>query len=135
MDARTGSEGPEGPGLFMTELRVPDWPGAVAWFVAVLGLRVVLRDEPGRFALLSAGGGMLALKGSAHGDPSPGPSGVRLVFLVADVDAEFVRLGALGVAVSPPADSPTEPYREARLVAPCGTPVTLFSWKRDAPGV
>lgn len=116
-----------GTELFMTELRVADWPGAVAWYAQTLGLRLLRRDDPNRFALLAAGGGRLALKGD---DAASGPrtSGVRLVFLVADVDAEHARLASLGVPASTPANHPREPYRETRLTDPEGTAVTLFSW-------
>jgi len=123
--ARPADAGPE---LFMTELRVSAWADSVRWYVEVLGLALTLRDEASGFALLAAGQGRLALK---RAEDAPG-RGVRLVFLVADVDAEHARLVALGVTVTPPVDHPREPYREIRLTDPDGTPVTLFGWR--APG-
>lgn len=116
-----------GIALFMTELEVVDWGATLAWYEQTLGLRVLLRDEPGQFALIGAGSGRLALKGTSV--PGGGPKGVRLIFLVLDVDAEYDRLRRLGQPVSPPADHPREPYRQLRLVDPSGTPITLFSWR------
>jgi predicted enzyme related to lactoylglutathione lyase len=115
-----------GTELFMTELHVSDWAATVAWYVDVLGLRLLRADEPHQFALLAAGNGRLALKGAT--DPGSRTAGVRLVFLVADVDAEHARLHESGVEASPPADHPREPYRETRLADPEGTPITLFAW-------
>ncbi len=111
--------------LFLTELRVADWPGAVRWYVEVLGMRAVLEDAEHRFALLEAGGGRLALKG---GEPAgEGRGAVRLTFRVDDVDAERARLVGLGVAVGEPSDNRRQRYREVRLADPEGTPITLFS--------
>lgn len=116
-----------GTELFMIELHVADWAATVAWYVETLGLRPLRTDEPHQFALLAAGNGRLALKGCS--DDTGRASGVRLVFLVADVDAEHARLRAIGVEGSKPADHPREPYRETRLADPQGTPITLFAWR------
>lgn len=108
----------------MVELRVADWPVAVAWYVGTLGMRVVLRDEPNGFALLEApDGGRIALKA---GEPTGG--GPRLVFRVDDLDAVCARLAAAGVAVTEPVADDREPYRSSRLVDPAGTLITLFAW-------
>jgi catechol 2,3-dioxygenase-like lactoylglutathione lyase family enzyme len=115
-----------GTELFMTELHVADWPATVGWYVEVLGLRLLRSDAERRFALLAAGNGRMALRGVEA--PAGPATGVRLVFLVADVDAEHERLRSLGVEASPPADHPREPYRETRLTGPEGTPITLFAW-------
>ena len=116
-----------GTELFMTELHVADWPGTVAWYVDTLGLRLLRKDDERQFALLAAGSGRLALKGI---DAQEGPVvGVRLVFVVTDVDAEYERFRSLDVEASPPADHPREPYRETRLNDPEGTPITLFAWR------
>ena len=115
-----------GTELFMTELHVVDWPATVAWYVEVLGLRLLRTDEARRFALLATGNGRLALRGVEA--PAGPATGVRLVFLVADVDVEYERLRSLGVEASSPADHAREPYRETRLADPVGTPITLFAW-------
>jgi catechol 2,3-dioxygenase-like lactoylglutathione lyase family enzyme len=115
------------PTFFMTELSVANWSGTLRWYVDVLGLRVVFRDEPNGFALLAAGPARLALK-RATGQLG-GSERIRLVFHVDDVDAEHARLVGLGVKASYPADHPREPYREVRLNDPEGVAITLFSWK------
>ena len=46
-----------GPDLFMTVIKVADWPRAVAWYVDTLGLLAVLTDPEREFALLAAGTG------------------------------------------------------------------------------
>jgi len=124
---------PEGsapkPALFMTEIRAVDWRGAVDWYRDVLGLNLSFRDESGGFALFSTGEGRLAVKKADPETSADDRSHVRLVFRVADVDAEHGRLSALGVEATEPADHPREPYREIRLTAPEGTPITLFAWK------
>ena len=54
-----------GPDLFMTVIKVADWPRAVAWYVDTLGLLAVLTDPEHEFALLAAGTGRLATPGGA----------------------------------------------------------------------
>lgn len=110
--------------LFMIEVRVADLARAGRWYVDVLGLRPVLDDPGGRFVLLEAGSGRMALK---EGPPSADRGAVRLIFRVADVDAERVRLAGLGVEVGEVTES-AEGYREVRLADPDGTPIRLFSW-------
>lgn len=113
--------------LFMVEVRVGDWPGAVSWYRDVLGLPVRLVDEAGRFALLGAGPGQVALKGSDDDRPR---GALRLVFRVEDVEAERARLVALGVAVGDMIVDEAEGYREIRLEDPDGTPIGLFDLGR-----
>jgi predicted enzyme related to lactoylglutathione lyase len=115
-----------GPELFMTELLVADWPAQVQWYAETLGLRLSLRDEAGGFALFTGSHGRLALRRGPVSDPSHGK--IRLVFQVADVEAECARLAARGVAMSVPRDHPREAYREVRLTDPEGTSITLFCW-------
>ena len=112
----------------MTEIRVGDWRAAVGWYRAVLGLRVVLEDAPGEFALLEVGPaeGRLALKGGT-GDHPGGRGVVRLVFEVDDLERWQADLTAQGVEVAGPTRS-AEGYREIRIVDPEGTPIGLFSW-------
>jgi predicted enzyme related to lactoylglutathione lyase len=126
MDVMTTASSEPGLALYLTEIKVTQWADLVRWYVDVLGLPLVLEDAPLQYALLEAGPGRLALKGgSATGLAR---DAVRLVFEVADVDAERDRLVGLGVTVSAPEDS-AEGYRAIRLSDPEGTPLTLFSWK------
>lgn len=125
-----------GPVLAMTEIRVVDWEGTLRWYEETLGLHTVLLDDHHQFALLAAGASRLALKGigpQPPGTPTRGADGVRLVFRVDDVDAEFARLRGLGIEVSEPADHPRERYREVRLADNEGNPITLFQWRGDPP--
>jgi catechol 2,3-dioxygenase-like lactoylglutathione lyase family enzyme len=115
-----------GPELFLTEIKVTDWPRAVRWYVEILGLRVVLSDPESCYALLAAGSGRLALKGDDTAEN--GREAVRLVFQVEDAEAERARLAALGVVVGPLRLISREGYREVRLADPEGTPITFFSW-------
>ena len=117
-----------GTALYLTEIKVTDWPEMVRWYVATLGLRLALEDTPHQYALLEAGpgSGRIALKGG--GSPGLLHGAVRLVFEAADVDAERDRLVRRGAAVSAAEESP-EGYRAIRLRDPEGTPITLFCWK------
>lgn len=120
---------PVPPSLFMVEVPVADWPAAVHWYTACLGLRGLLRDERNGFALLEAGPGKIALKRIPPADEAPSDSPrPRLVFEVPDVDAARARLLSQGVPVGPATDYPAEEYREVRLADPEGTPITLFGW-------
>jgi predicted enzyme related to lactoylglutathione lyase len=115
--------------LYLTEIKVTDWPTMVRWYVTNLGLRLAREDVPHQYALLESGGGRIALKGGRPAGTLAGP--VRLVFETADVDAVRTRLAAAGVDVSPPEESP-EGYRTIRLRDPERTPITLFCWKLKA---
>lgn len=107
----------------MVELTVADWPRSVAWYRDVLRLGVGLIDEPNRFTLLTADNGVVALKaGSAN------PGTVRLVFNVGDLDAELLRVGALGVSPESPVKLTPEGYRRATLRDPDGHRIDLFEW-------
>ena len=108
--------------LFMAEVRVADLAASRRWYVDALGLRPILEDPAGRFLLLEAGGGRVALK---QGATAEGRGAVRLIFRVGDVAAELTRLVGLGVAAGPVTSSP-EGYREVRLADPDGTPIHLF---------
>ena len=112
------------PELFMVEVRVADLAASRRWYVEVLGLEPVLDDREGRFLLLGAGTGRVALK---EGDGPADRGAVRLMFRVEDVGAACDRLVGLGVAVGPITES-AEGYREARLADPDGTPIRLFAW-------
>lgn len=126
---------PEPPSLFMVEVPAADWPAAVHWYTACLGLRGLLRDDRNGFALLGAGAAKVALKRvDSTILNAPGPPRPRLVFEVPDVDAARDRLLALGVPVGPAVDYPAEEYREVRLADPEGTPITLFGWVERGTG-
>lgn len=115
--------------LFMVQLAVADWARATAWYTGALGLKLLLCDEAGRFALLSAGTVRLALKEGATV-----ASGALLAFEVADVDGEVVRLEAQGVAPDGPVRDSPEGYREAIFRDPDGHRLSLFQWVRQ-PGL
>lgn len=117
-----------GPDLFMIVLKVADWPGMVNWYVERLGLLEILVDEQHRFALLAAGGGRLALQGDQGGGSTRRDDGVRLVFLVPDVDHERTRLLDKGIEVGAPIDNLLEGYREIRFRDPEGTSLSFFAW-------
>jgi predicted enzyme related to lactoylglutathione lyase len=115
--------------LYLTEIKVTDWPAMVRWYVTNLGLWLAREDVPHQYALLESGGGRIALKG---GRPAGTPTGsFRLVFQATDVDLVRTRLAAAGVDLSPPEESP-EGYRAIRLRDPEGTPITMFCWKSKA---
>jgi catechol 2,3-dioxygenase-like lactoylglutathione lyase family enzyme len=106
--------------LYFVELRVSDWAASVAWYRDVLGLRPILLDEAGSFALLDAGGARVALKAGL-----PRPGGVMLAMEVGDLDGWLARLGAL---VEGPPQTSAEGYRRARLLDPDGYEIVLFEW-------
>ena len=120
---------------FMTEVRVLDWAKSVCWYRDVLGLRVVMEDHTGRFALLEAraGGGRVAIKGGQAGEAIAGRGAVRLVFEVADLEAVMADLVAKGERFEGP-ESSAEGYREIRLQDPDGTPIGLFAWVNGNSG-
>ena len=112
--------------LFMTELAVRDLPQAIAWYVDILLLHVELVDEGRGFALLSAGVGRLALKQQDDARIS----GLRLVFQVADIEAEARRLRERIPDLSGVVDDP-EGFRSLKLLDCEGTPITLFAWAKS----
>lgn len=107
----------------MVEVRVADLRRSAAWYASVLGLTTLLDDPVHGFALLAAGPCRVALKEG----PAEGREAVRLVFEVADVDAEAVRLVGLGMAIEGPLENVSEHYRWLRLRDPDGTPIRLFA--------
>jgi predicted enzyme related to lactoylglutathione lyase len=114
--------------LFMTVIRVADWSRIVAWYTQTLGLVPVLLDAEQEFALLSAGHGRLGVQGVKAARLIAGPSKLRLVFQVPDLDRERHRLIEHGVAIGPPIENREEGYREVRLQDPEGNSVRLFAW-------
>lgn len=120
--------GPPGLDLFMTVVRVADWPTVVQWYVEKLGLEPVLLDPTHEFAFLAAGSGRVGLKGVKGPLAVYERTRVRLVFEVPDVGRERDRLIEQGVRVSAPVDNREEGYREIRLHDPEGNSLTLFTW-------
>lgn len=110
-------------GLYMIELEVSDWAGAVRWYGAVLGASVVLRDEPNQFALVQIGTSRIALKA---GTPSAGDA--VLTFLVDDLKSELSRLAGADVLPLEPATVSPEGYVQASLTDPDGHRIRLFEW-------
>jgi catechol 2,3-dioxygenase-like lactoylglutathione lyase family enzyme len=110
----------------MVEIRASDWDRSVRWYSEVLGLPVVLRDEPRSFALVGEGGSRIALKAGGRVDEDR--TSFRLTFRVGDADAERARLLGLGEVVGEVREDREEGYREVRLGDPDGTPISLFSF-------
>ena len=114
--------------LAFIELTVADWPAAVAWYSELLALKVELRAERDRFALLRAGSTCLALKA---GQPQPGT--VLLAFEVDDLPDAVERLQARGVVVEETIQTSHEGYRRAVIRDLDGYRICLFDWQA-APG-
>jgi predicted enzyme related to lactoylglutathione lyase len=115
-----------GLALYLTEIKVSDWPEMVRWYVTNLGLRLAHEDAAHQYALFESGGSRIALKG---GRPAGTPADpVQLVFESADLDEARARLAAGDVDVNSPEESP-EGYRFVRLRDPEGTLITVFCWK------
>jgi catechol 2,3-dioxygenase-like lactoylglutathione lyase family enzyme len=109
--------------LYVVELTVADWPVALAWYRDRFGLPAILIDEAGRYALLTAGPGRVAIK---QGTPVPGRT--KLVFHVRDLDAELARLASHGIVPDGPLKRSPEGYRSARFQDPDGHPIEVFEW-------
>lgn len=124
--------GPRRIELFMTVIRVTRWPSTVRWYIDTLGLAPVLVDAEHEFALLSAGGGRVGLQGVKDAQLAPPRNRVRLVFQVADLDAERQRLIDAGIAVGEPIENRAEGFREIRFQDPEGYSLRFFAW--DDPG-
>mgnify|MGYP006275836035 CR=1 FL=1 len=117
------SHQPQPPSLFSVELRTARWEMLVAWYRDVLGLKVLLRVEDDRYALLDAGCTRLAIMGREH--PGEGSGRWSLGFETPDLDAARDRLGA--AAPEPPRTNP-EGFRELVAFDPDGNKIRLFSW-------
>jgi hypothetical protein len=113
--------------FFLAEVTVGDLARSVSWYARVLDRPPALVDEAHRYALFEAGGCRVALKQGGSGREG---GGVRLTFLVPDLDGERSRLIGLGMAPGEPIANLAEGFREARLFDPDGTPITLFAWTR-----
>ena len=124
------SAAPEPPRieLFMTVIRAARWQTTVRWYIDTLGLPPLLLDAAHEFALLSAGGGRVALQGVKEEHLAPARNRVRLVFQVSDLDRERRRLIDHGVAVGEPIENHEEGYREIRFQDPEGYSLRFFAW-------
>jgi catechol 2,3-dioxygenase-like lactoylglutathione lyase family enzyme len=123
--------------LHMIELTVADVARSVAWYQGVCRLTVARTDEPNGFVLFSreaASSSNEAACGFAlkQGTP-PAVGGVRLHFLVADLNAELDRLAARGVHPESALKTSPEGYRRAAFRDPDGHAVTLFEWVTSSP--
>lgn len=114
--------------LFMTVIRVARWQTTVRWYTDTLGLLPLLVDAGQEFALLAAGGGRVGLQGVKEAHLTPPRNRVRLVFQVADLDSERLRLIESGVAVGEPIENREEGYREIRFQDPEGYSLRFFAW-------
>ena len=114
--------------LFMTVIRVVRWKTTVRWYIDTLGLRPLLLDSTHEFALLSAGGGRVALQGVKEAQMAAARGRVRLVFQVADLDCERRHLIEQGIAVGEPIENHAEGYREIRFQDPEGYSLRFFAW-------
>lgn len=118
---------PDSPRFFMVEWTCRDWPGCVAWYSEILGLRRAWFDETSGFALFEGQGVRIALKASA--EPA---RGLLLSWEVDDIDAAVASYRARGAGVSDPIDDP-EGFREARFPDPEGRIHRLFQWVAATP--
>ncbi|HEX4149408.1 MAG TPA: VOC family protein [Pirellulales bacterium] len=79
--------------LYAVELRTMDWRRLVAWYRGVLGLRVLVRVEDDRYALLAAGPARIAIVETRREEMATvvvGPD--RLIFEVDDFEAAVGRI-------------------------------------------
>ena len=110
--------------LYLVELTVTDWLASVAWYEA-LGLRLSLKDEKTRYALLEAPRGRVALKeGNAE------PASALIAFEVSDLGAEIKRLAEQGIVPEGQVKGGDEGYRRAIFRDPDGYRVSLFAWQK-----
>jgi catechol 2,3-dioxygenase-like lactoylglutathione lyase family enzyme len=115
--------------LFMTELNVRDVAVSLAWYQGILGMRIVLRDEPAGFVLLESQG-RLALKQHAE---LPSVSGVILHFQVPNLDECMNNLQQRNIALAAPPKLSHEGYRRILLHDPDGYSVCVFEWCQPVP--
>jgi predicted enzyme related to lactoylglutathione lyase len=109
--------------LYLVELTVTDWLASVAWYEA-FGLRISLKDEKTRYALLETPRGRVALK---QGNANPGS--VLIGLEVSDLAAEIKRLAEQGIAPESPVKNSAEGYRRAIFRDPDGYRFSLFEWR------
>ncbi len=109
--------------LYMTEIVVADFDGALAWFRDRLGVPVELNDPARRFALLGTAKGRIGLTAQKPGGFAVLP---RLTFLVEDLGEVRARLIGLGPTAI--VEDQAERFQSFRLEGPEGIPITVFAW-------
>lgn len=119
--------------LYALELRTADWRRLLAWYREVLGLRVLVRVEDDRYALLAAGPAKIAIVEARREELTPAVVSIdRLIFDTDDFDAAVLRLERF--AGRPPAVSTeAEGFRQCATTDPDGRGVRLVAWP-DRPG-
>ena len=124
-------------------ISVPDLDRALTWYCAALGLRQGFRFEVpplglrGAFALGDGGSGveLIEMAGAVPGVPRTDPPSANAVhgynhvcFQVADLDAAYARLIAVGAAgVWDPRESPEPGMRMAYVTDPDGNLIELVA--------
>jgi predicted enzyme related to lactoylglutathione lyase len=113
------------PKLAIIELRVRDWPKAVAWFRNHFHLSLKMEQASEEYALLETGSVQLAIKG----DPQAVVGNqVMLQWEVADVAECLTTLVAAGVNIIKPMKTSDEGYRRIVVEGPGGMPLLLFDF-------
>lgn len=112
-------------GLYCIELRTAQWDAMVHWYRTTLGLRVLVRDVEGGYALIEAGETRLALIQR----PALENFSARwsLAFEVDNLQVAAARVQAAGSEVleQPPNH---EGFRDLLTEDPDGNRIRLFCW-------
>ena len=101
-------------------------------FYRQLGLKLIVHDND-HYARFVCPEGDATFSVELHSDVRP--SGTVVYFECDDLDAEVMRLRALGITIGEPIDQ-SWGWREAHLVDPDGHPICLFragSYRLDPP--
>ena len=113
------------PQLAIVELRVRDWPKAVAWFRHHFHLSLKMEHAAEEYALLEAGSVQLAIKG----DPQVVVGNQMLLqWEVADIVTCMTELVAAGVNIIKPMKTSDEGYRRIVVEGPEEMPLLLFEF-------
>jgi catechol 2,3-dioxygenase-like lactoylglutathione lyase family enzyme len=112
--------------LYAIEFVVANWPASLVWYREVLGLPVLITDEPNRYALLAAGPARVAVKAG-----SPAAGSTKAIFRVKNLQSELARLAEHGVVPTRVDEVNAEGYRSARLFDPDGHRIDLFEWDKS----
>jgi predicted enzyme related to lactoylglutathione lyase len=113
------------PGLYCIELRTAQWEELVKWYREALGLKVLVREVDGGYALFEAGETRLSLLSRQQaGEASQRWS---LGFEVDNLDLIEQRLLAAGSSVTRPPRN-REGFQEILTSDPEGNAIRLFAW-------